>query len=346
MSRTLKDIARLAGVSKVTVHKAIYGKPGVSEKTRERVMEIVRGVGYAVNPAASSLKREELRIAVITPWLEPRLNYFHRIIAKGIDAAEAELAVYRVAVDRHFCDATWQSQAAILENILASGGADGVVIYCNDNAKLDGYFDRLREKGVPVVTFHGDAPNSCRIACVTAPDERSGRLAAEMMNGLVGEGGHILVLGGNKALTVLRDNVAGFFGYLRDHRPDLTALEINDFETIDRLMDEFRRLCGALGDVRGVYCNSARNCPPLCETVIGMGLAGRVKVITNDVFAELRPYFEQGVVTATMWQDPKNQARNAIHLMYRHLTARDIPDGLCAVRIGVVLNSNFEDYCE
>ena len=31
---TIKDIATIAGVSIPTVHKAIYGKPGVSEKTR------------------------------------------------------------------------------------------------------------------------------------------------------------------------------------------------------------------------------------------------------------------------------------------------------------------------
>lgn len=346
MRQTLQDIADLAGVSKVTVHKTIYGKPGVSEKTRQRVLEIVRDVGYVVNPAAASLKREVLNIAVITPSLEPSLNYFHRIVAMGIDEAEADLSMYRVAIKRYFSDTSWQSQAEILDSILEKGGIDGVVIYCNDDAMLNERFEQLHANAVPVVTFHGDAPASCRIACVTAPDERSGRLAAEMISNLVQESGHILVLGGNKAMTVLRDNVAGFFGFIREHRQDLSILEINDFETIPQLMNEFRRLCDALGDVKGVYCNSARNCPPLCETIVDMGLAGKIKVITNDVFSELRPYFEQGVVNATMWQDPKNQARNAIHLMYRHLTASGIPEKLYSVRFGIVMRSNFEDYCD
>ena len=45
---TIKDIATIAGVSIPTVHKAIYGKPGVSEKTRERVLKITHELNYSI----------------------------------------------------------------------------------------------------------------------------------------------------------------------------------------------------------------------------------------------------------------------------------------------------------
>lgn len=343
---TLKDIADRAGVSKVTVHKVIHNKPGVGEKTRRRILEIVRRTGYAVNPAAASLKRERLNIAVVSLRLEPRLNYFHRIVSLGIDKAEKELAVYRVVLKRFLTDGSWRSQAAILEEIIAAGGVDGVVVYCNDYARLNPYFERLDAKGIPVVTFHSDAVGSRRIACVTAPDERSGRLAAELMARLIPEPGHVLVLGGNKELKVLRDNVAGFFSLMQAERRDLALLEVNDFDGVDRLMAEVERLVGALGDVRGVYCNSARNDIPLCETLERMGLAGKIRVVASDVFPELRPYLERGVVDATIWQDPAAQSRQAILLMHQYLTTRSLAGAPTSVRIGVVMRSNFEDYCE
>ena len=346
MATTLKDIADRAGVSKVTVHKVIYNKPGVSDKTRRRVLDIVKLTGYAINPVASSLKREPLTIAVVSVWLAPDLNYFHRLVAKGIDDAEKELLVYRVSLKRYFSDATWQSQARILEEIITEGAVDGVAIYCNDFTYLNSYFERLNAMGIPVVTFHSDALDSCRIACVTAPNERTGRLAAEFMSHLVAGSGYVLVLGGNKGLQVLRDNVAGFFSHMQAERPDLTLLEVNDFDTIDRLMSEVGHLMGALGNVRGLYCSSARNGIPLCKKVESMGLAGKVRVITSDVFPELRQYMERGVVDATTWQDPKTQSHKAILLMYQYLTTHTITETSISVRIGIVLRNNFEDYCE
>lgn len=346
MSTTLKDIAAHAGVSKVTVHKVIYNKPGVSEKTRRRVLDIVNRAGYAINPAASSLKREQLNIAVISLWLDPHLNYFNRIISKGVDEAEKELSVYRVALKRYLTDHTWQSQVEILEEIIEGSAVDGVVIYCTDYTRLNPHFERLDTKGIPVVTFHSDAVDSCRIAGVMAPDERTGRLAAELMSKLIVEPGYVLVLGGNKGLKVLRDNVVGFFSHMQAERRDLTLLEVNDFNTIDRLMLEVEYLIGTLDNVRGVYCNSARNDIPLCEVLIKMGLAGTIRVITSDVFPELCPYMDNGVIDATMWQDPKNQSRKAILLMYQYLTTRTISTASTSVRNGIVMRSNFDDYCD
>jgi DNA-binding LacI/PurR family transcriptional regulator len=46
---TMQDIARLAQVSTPTVSRVLNGSPLVTEETRERVMEVARQHGYAVN---------------------------------------------------------------------------------------------------------------------------------------------------------------------------------------------------------------------------------------------------------------------------------------------------------
>ena len=51
----IKDIARLAGVSQSTVSKVLKNYPGISEKTRERVMAVVDETGYIPNSVASAL---------------------------------------------------------------------------------------------------------------------------------------------------------------------------------------------------------------------------------------------------------------------------------------------------
>ena len=58
---TLKDIAEAAGVSAMTVSRAINNKPGISEETRQRVLKAVQETGYVPNFSAKSLRMRESR---------------------------------------------------------------------------------------------------------------------------------------------------------------------------------------------------------------------------------------------------------------------------------------------
>ena len=53
---TIHDVAAAAGVSISTVHQALKGKNGISEATRERILEIVENLGYQPNIHAANLK--------------------------------------------------------------------------------------------------------------------------------------------------------------------------------------------------------------------------------------------------------------------------------------------------
>ena len=52
---TIKDIARIAGVSTSTVSRALSNSPELSEQTHQRILEICRREGYRVNSLARCL---------------------------------------------------------------------------------------------------------------------------------------------------------------------------------------------------------------------------------------------------------------------------------------------------
>ena len=58
---TLKDIAQAAGVSAMTVSKALNGKPGVSEERRKEIRDIAERMNYAPNLIAKSLRVDETK---------------------------------------------------------------------------------------------------------------------------------------------------------------------------------------------------------------------------------------------------------------------------------------------
>jgi LacI family transcriptional regulator, galactose operon repressor len=62
---TIKDVAEGAGVSIATVSRALNDKDDVSERTRERVREVARSVGYTADPAARSLVTQKTRLVAV-----------------------------------------------------------------------------------------------------------------------------------------------------------------------------------------------------------------------------------------------------------------------------------------
>lgn len=75
--KTLKEIAREAGVSMTTVSNVINGNEGrVSAATIERIQEIIRREGYVPNQAARSLAQRESRIVAIIVQAAPGENIF------------------------------------------------------------------------------------------------------------------------------------------------------------------------------------------------------------------------------------------------------------------------------
>ena len=63
---TLKDIAKAAGVSAMSVSKALNNKQGISEETRKRILKAAEELHYTQNMVAKSLRTEEtLTIGVV-----------------------------------------------------------------------------------------------------------------------------------------------------------------------------------------------------------------------------------------------------------------------------------------
>jgi len=79
---TIKDIAKSLGVSYSTVSRALNNKPGVSNKTRERIIKQAKKMGYQPNDMARGLvKKQSKTIGVIIPDIA---NSFFGEVTQGI----------------------------------------------------------------------------------------------------------------------------------------------------------------------------------------------------------------------------------------------------------------------
>lgn len=73
---TIKEIAQNTGVSLGTVHRVIYGKEGVGEETRQRVLAEIERTNYQINTVAASMNRKPMVIVVVLPKCEGDERFF------------------------------------------------------------------------------------------------------------------------------------------------------------------------------------------------------------------------------------------------------------------------------
>ena len=81
----IKEIARALGISIGTVDRVLHNRPGVSLKTKARVLDMAEQIGYKPNLAAVALKlNRRIEIAVVLP---KQISHFFDPLRAGIRAA-------------------------------------------------------------------------------------------------------------------------------------------------------------------------------------------------------------------------------------------------------------------
>ncbi|MGL6259734.1 LacI family DNA-binding transcriptional regulator [Vibrio sp. WXL103] len=118
---TIKQVAKLAGVSTATVSRTLIHPEQVRAKTRQKVELAIRETNYTPNATARNLRRSESRaIIVIVPDIE---NMFFAEIVRGIQLV-AQKYGYKVLLGDtvHIVD-----QAKEYLELVSSCQADGVI---------------------------------------------------------------------------------------------------------------------------------------------------------------------------------------------------------------------------
>src|SRR5690554_4256756 len=93
---TIEEIAKLSNCSISTVSKALNGYTDISQKTRERVLEIAEKLGYVPNATARSLvKRRSNTLGVVYEVEYGLMNIFFSSILESF-RKEAMLRGYDI----------------------------------------------------------------------------------------------------------------------------------------------------------------------------------------------------------------------------------------------------------
>lgn len=144
---TMKDVAKLAGVSHGTVSNVLNGSKSVSSDKIRRVEQAVAELGYKQNELARNLKTKRTgRIEVVLPDITS-MAYAKLFDEISIYASERGYSAYL-----RVCSDVPDRESAILESALMMG-ADGVILLTCQPGNTE-FFHRVIEGGLRIVFIH------------------------------------------------------------------------------------------------------------------------------------------------------------------------------------------------
>jgi len=143
MAVTSKDIARICGVSRGTVDRALNNKPRINPKTKEKILRVAKELGYRPDLLARSLvKGKTMTIGVVV--FDIRNRYF----AQLVNSIEMEAKKYDYMVNITLQEKDPEMEIRLINN-LVDRRVDGIIV-CPVN-KGGEYEKFLKDLPVPVI---------------------------------------------------------------------------------------------------------------------------------------------------------------------------------------------------
>ncbi|KQX62968.1 substrate-binding domain-containing protein [Paenibacillus sp. Root444D2] len=200
-------------------------------------------------------------------------------------------------------EADVKGQIALMEQSIGSG-PDAIVLAPNSYKQLSGVVDDASMRGIPVITIDSEVESRKAKSFIGANNYEAGQLAGKQLIELAGTSGDIAIVSfmQGERNTELREQ--GLLEELSKY-PDVKVIDkvysMTDYELAAQLtrnmMEKYPQLDGivALNEISSIG---------VAHAIQSMDLQDKVKIITFDSTSEELELLQEGVIQATIIQNP------------------------------------------
>ncbi len=179
-------------------------------------------------------------------------------------------------------------------------GANAVLISCSDAGKVTGAINDAVSRGVPVMTFDSDAPQSNRFAFYGVDDIKTGEAVMKELAPLMNGKGKVAILAGNQNAPNLRNRVAG----VKQEAAKYPGISIVDtfyhIETAQDAAAEVIRVQNAYPEVSGWAMIGGW--PLFTQTLLTDLDPKKVKIVAVDALPAELAYVDKGLAPVLLAQ--------------------------------------------
>ncbi len=179
-------------------------------------------------------------------------------------------------------------------------GANAVLISCSDAGKVTGAINDAVARGVPVMTFDSDAPESKRFAFYGVDDLKTGEAVMDELATQMGGKGAVAILAGNQNAPNLRKRVDGVKQAVAKY-PNMKIVDtFYHIETPQDAAAEVLRVQGAYPQIQGWAMIGGW--PLFTQTLLSDLDPKKVKIVAVDALPAELAYVDKGLAPVLLAQ--------------------------------------------
>lgn len=247
---------------------------------------------------------EDVRTITITMVGKSETNPVFLSAKLGAEAAAKDLSdkYSRIDVRIDWRTPLLEDVNGQVQRILAAvdEGTDAILVSCSHERLLEAAINTAVERGVPVMTFDSDAPDSGRFAFYGADDVELGETVMDELAQLMDNKGRVAILAGSSNAPNLQKRVLGVKSAALKY-PEIEIVGVfNHEETAQQAVDEVLRVNNAYPQVSGWAMIGGWAL--FSEVLIDRIDPQKMKIVAVDALPAQLPYVEKGVVPVLLGQ--------------------------------------------
>ncbi len=248
---TIKDIAKVAGVSVTTVSRALNGYSDVNEKTRRKISEIAKELNYSPNTLARGLVMKKTKtIGMLVSGMNranSKDNFTFEVLS-GVNECISERDYDLVL----FSTTTTKQREKTYSQLCRERRVDGVIL---QGMKIDDpYLKEVVESDIPCMLI--DIPISSESVGYVTTDSVLG--AKRAVDYLI-QSGHkkIAFMNGHDQAYVSQQRLKGYRDALREAGIDFREEYVRNGDFLeDKAEEEAAKLLDEHPDITAIFCAS------------------------------------------------------------------------------------------
>lgn len=326
---TLKDIAKEAGVSTMTVSNVINGRfSHVSDQTLQHVTEIIKKYNYSPNMSARSLSTKNSKIIfLIIPVADTETNMFYSpYISSLVGAMEYQLrnqGYYAMIRSVHDFDE--------LDALFKNWPADGAIFLLPD---FDRFLDRILQNIEIPLVFLDSCDTRNELLNVSCDDEKGGYIATKYLINL--EHRNIAFMADYKNSDLLTARFNGYRRALAESRiPFLEELVFEESPDYTHGIQVGRKIAASPLPISAVVTTSDYSAVGIMEgaRLGGLRLPTQLSVIGFDDL----PFGQYCVPKlTTVNQNIEKKAQAAVDLLMKKISGKPMKANKCVIDVQIV----------
>ena len=341
----IKDIAARAGVSIGTVDRVLHERGEVAERTRERILKIVKELEYSPNYIARALKSTR-KFHLVSLLPEPdEDNAFWIKHSLGLQKAMNELDPFPVRLSQVTYDMLNEKHFQQKAGNIIKLNPDGVILAPLFKAESTDFCNHLSRKHIPFVFLDGYLKESEFLSYTGENIFQSARVAGQLTDLVTPVNKDILIVNMVKNLknvqhlNIRTEGFLSYFSGTANNKGKIVKLRISDPVT-ESIRKETGKTLMKNPEIRTIFVTGSKSYK-IADFIESEGL-GSLNLIGYDLLEKNVEHLKSGTIKFLIGQRPEEQAYKGIRKLFDFLSINKVPAKMEYLPVDIVTSENVE----